>query len=90
MRQIAESSGRPPVMGVPLVVVARPRGEDLTSEFAVQYVHIVLIRYAMTDRSQVHRFIDPEAQVDDDAETSEEDKSSGESYCNVVNIFTLI
>ena len=36
-------------MGVPLVVVARPRGEDLTSEFTVQYVHIVLIRYTMTD-----------------------------------------
>ena len=77
-------------MGVPLVVVARPCGKDLTSEFTIQYVHIVLICYAMTDRSQVHRFIDAEAQVDDDTETLEEDKSSGESYCNVVNVFTLI
>ena len=46
MRQIVESSGRLPMMGAPLVVVARPRGEDLTSEPAVQYVYYIdLLRY---------------------------------------------
>ena len=43
----------------------------------------------MANRSQVHRFIDVEAQVDDETETSEEDNGCGKSYCNVINIFTL-
>ena len=46
MHQIIESSGRLPVMGAPLVVVARPRGEDLTSEPAIWYVYYIeLLRY---------------------------------------------
>ena len=44
----------------------------------------------MANRSQVHRFIDVEAQVDNETETSEEDNGCGKSYCNVINIFTLI
>ena len=44
----------------------------------------------MTNCSQMHRFIDVEAQVDDETETLEEDDGCGKSYCNVINIFTLI
>ena len=44
----------------------------------------------MTNHSQVNRFIDVEAQVDDETETLEEDDGCGKSYCNLVNIFTLI
>ena len=44
----------------------------------------------MTNRSQLHRFINVEAQVDDETETLEEDDGCGKSYCNVVNIFMLI
>ena len=51
---------------------------------------IILICYAMTNRSQVHHFINVEAQLDDEMETSEEDNGCGKSYCNVVNIFMLI
>jgi hypothetical protein len=68
MRQIVESSRKLPAKGVPLVGVAKPCGEDLTSKSTVRYTYIVLIYYTMTDRSQVHRFIDAEAQVDDESE----------------------
>ena len=44
----------------------------------------------MANCSQVHRFIDVEAQVDNKTETSEEDDGCGKSYCNVINIFMLI
>ena len=44
----------------------------------------------MANRSQVHCFINVEAQVDNEMETSEEDDGCGKSYCNVINIFTLI
>ena len=46
MCKIVKSSGRLPAMGAPLVVVARPRGKDVTSEPAVQYVYYIdLLRY---------------------------------------------
>ena len=46
MCKIVKSSGRLPAMGAPLVVVARPRGEDLTSEPAIWYVYYIeLLRY---------------------------------------------
>ena len=51
---------------------------------------IILICYAMTNCSQVNRFIDVEAQMDDETETLEEDDGCGKSYYNVINIFTLI
>ena len=41
MRQIIESSRRLPAMGALLVVVARPRSEDLTSEPAIRYVYYI-------------------------------------------------
>ena len=44
----------------------------------------------MTNCSQVNRFIDVEAQMDDETETLEEDDGCGKSYYNVINIFTLI
>jgi hypothetical protein len=90
MRQIVESSGRLPVKGVPLVGVAKPCGEDLTSKSAVRYAYIVLIYYTMTDQSQVYRFIDVEAQVDNESETSEDGEGRSESYCDIVNVFMLI
>ena len=41
MHQIIKSSGRLPVMGALLVVVARLHSEDLTSEPVIQYVYYI-------------------------------------------------